>query len=60
MDGYDVIAEGVTPVGEPAAHAEVQAWEAAGATWWIEGDWSVDRPAVREYALQRLAAGPPR
>ncbi len=60
MDGYDVIAEGVTPADHSGPHAEVRAWESAGATWWIEGDWSVERPAVREYALQRLTAGPPR
>jgi alkanesulfonate monooxygenase SsuD/methylene tetrahydromethanopterin reductase-like flavin-dependent oxidoreductase (luciferase family) len=61
MESYDVITEGVTPVGDPAAaRAAVEPWEAAGATWWIEGDWSVEREHVREYALRRLAAGPPR
>jgi alkanesulfonate monooxygenase SsuD/methylene tetrahydromethanopterin reductase-like flavin-dependent oxidoreductase (luciferase family) len=61
MDGYDVITEGVTsPDDAAAARAEVQAWEAAGATWWIEADWSIERQTVREYATERLAAGPPR
>jgi alkanesulfonate monooxygenase SsuD/methylene tetrahydromethanopterin reductase-like flavin-dependent oxidoreductase (luciferase family) len=61
MAGYDVITEGVTSPDDPAAaRAEVEAWQEAGATWWIEGDWSVERDTVREYALQRLSAGPPR
>jgi alkanesulfonate monooxygenase SsuD/methylene tetrahydromethanopterin reductase-like flavin-dependent oxidoreductase (luciferase family) len=61
MAGYDIIAEGVTSPDDPAAaRAEVEAWQEAGATWWIEGDWSVERSTVKEYALHRLAAGPPR
>jgi alkanesulfonate monooxygenase SsuD/methylene tetrahydromethanopterin reductase-like flavin-dependent oxidoreductase (luciferase family) len=61
MAGYDVITEGVTPAADPAAaREEVAAWQAAGATWWIEGDWSVERTTVQEYAMQRLSAGPPR
>lgn len=61
MDGYDVIAEGVTPAGDSAAgRAAVEPWAAAGATWWIEGNWSVPREQVLDYARQRLAAGPPR
>jgi hypothetical protein len=61
MDGYDVITEGVTPADDPAAaRAEVAAWEAAGATWWIEGNWSVEGQTVQEYAVERLSAGPPR
>ncbi|GAA0808382.1 LLM class flavin-dependent oxidoreductase [Spirilliplanes yamanashiensis] len=61
LDGYDVTAEGVTPAGDPdAAREKVAPWAAAGATWWIEGDWSVARERVRGYAEERLAAGPPR
>ncbi len=60
-DRYDVVMEGVTPADDPAAGREqVAAWADAGATWWIEGDWSVERDRVRDYALHRLAAGPPR
>jgi alkanesulfonate monooxygenase SsuD/methylene tetrahydromethanopterin reductase-like flavin-dependent oxidoreductase (luciferase family) len=60
-DGFDVIAEGVTPAGDPAAaRAATGPWADAGATWWIEGDWSVERARVRGYAEDRLAAGPPR
>ncbi|HEU4424622.1 MAG TPA: hypothetical protein VFR67_19015 [Pilimelia sp.] len=35
-------------------------WAAAGATWWIEADWSADAADVPSYARRRLAAGPPR
>ena len=60
-EGYDVTAEGVTPADDPAgAREKVAPWAAAGATWWIEGAWSVDRARVQGYAEERLAAGPPR
>src|SRR5438105_4009831 len=59
--GYDVVCEGTTPAGDPAAGTElVRPWREAGATWWIESDWSVAREAVRDYAEERLRAGPPR
>lgn len=61
VDGYDVICEGLTPADDPAAAAAiVRPWSEAGATWWIEADWSQPRQAVRDYATERLAAGPPR
>lgn len=61
MAGFDVIAEGVTPAEDhDAARAEVERWHAAGATWWIEANWSVERDDIRQYAEARLAAGPPR
>lgn len=54
MNGYDVPVEGVT---EPGGGAEVVApWIEAGATWWIEADWSADAAALR----RRIEAGPPR
>jgi alkanesulfonate monooxygenase SsuD/methylene tetrahydromethanopterin reductase-like flavin-dependent oxidoreductase (luciferase family) len=56
--GYDVICEGTTPAGSGAEL--VRPWQEAGATWWIESDWSVARQAVRDYAEERLSAGPPR
>lgn len=60
-DGYEVICEGTTPADDPRAGAEiVRPWRDAGATWWIEADWAVSREAVRDYAEERLAAGPPR
>jgi alkanesulfonate monooxygenase SsuD/methylene tetrahydromethanopterin reductase-like flavin-dependent oxidoreductase (luciferase family) len=58
MTAYDVVVEGTTtPQTMPA---EVDRWRAAGATWYIEADWSVPRERVLEYARQRLAAGPAR
>jgi alkanesulfonate monooxygenase SsuD/methylene tetrahydromethanopterin reductase-like flavin-dependent oxidoreductase (luciferase family) len=61
VDGYDVICEGTTPGDDPeAGAAQVRPWAEAGATWWIEADWGQPREAVRDYAEQRLALGPPR
>jgi alkanesulfonate monooxygenase SsuD/methylene tetrahydromethanopterin reductase-like flavin-dependent oxidoreductase (luciferase family) len=60
MEGYDVVTEGVTPADDPAAARDLVApWRDAGATWWIEGDWSVEETKVLQYAEHRLAAGPP-
>jgi alkanesulfonate monooxygenase SsuD/methylene tetrahydromethanopterin reductase-like flavin-dependent oxidoreductase (luciferase family) len=60
-DGFDVVAEGATPADDPAAaRATVEPWAAAGANWWIDGDWSVAREQVRAYAEKRLMVGPPR
>jgi alkanesulfonate monooxygenase SsuD/methylene tetrahydromethanopterin reductase-like flavin-dependent oxidoreductase (luciferase family) len=60
MEGYDIVAEGTTPP-DPAAAAEiVRPWAEAGATWWIDADWSDMNPdRVRAAALARLEAGPP-
>ena len=62
MDGYDVVTEGTTAADDPAAAADtVRPWAEAGATWWIEADWSsMDREVVRQAAERRLKAGPPR
>jgi hypothetical protein len=61
MDGYDVVAEGMTSAGDPAAADTVRPWAQAGATWWIDADWSsMDRDVVRQAAERRLKAGPPR
>ena len=61
MDGYDVVAEGSTPPDRAAAAEIVRPWAEAGATWWIDADWSdMDSGRVRAAALERLRAGPPR
>jgi alkanesulfonate monooxygenase SsuD/methylene tetrahydromethanopterin reductase-like flavin-dependent oxidoreductase (luciferase family) len=60
VDGYDVVCEGHTPTDPQAAAEQVAPWQRAGATWWMEADWSVARQAVRDYAQERLTAGPPR
>ena len=54
--GFDVIADGETPAGDPqAAAAQAAQWAAAGCTWWIETSWA-DRSGFRD----RIEAGPPR
>lgn len=58
--GYDVVVEGVTAAGDPAGAARVRAFADAGATWWIESDWSVPPDAAGVAQIQaRIDAGPP-
>lgn len=56
--GYEVVAEGVSVPG-PDGVAEAQRWAAAGATFWVESDWSGGDDAVARH-LERINAGPPR
>jgi hypothetical protein len=43
------------------ACSDPKAWAEAGATWWIESWWNLDRAAGGErQLLDRLSAGPPR
>jgi alkanesulfonate monooxygenase SsuD/methylene tetrahydromethanopterin reductase-like flavin-dependent oxidoreductase (luciferase family) len=58
MTGYDVVVEGVTRP-EDTADA-VRAMAEAGATWWLEADWSLARQEVPRAGRDRLRAGPPR
>jgi alkanesulfonate monooxygenase SsuD/methylene tetrahydromethanopterin reductase-like flavin-dependent oxidoreductase (luciferase family) len=61
MQGYAVLAEGATPPDPQAAGAVVRPWLEAGATWWIDADWSeMDPERVRAASMTRLRAGPPR
>ncbi len=54
--GFDVIADGETPAGDPHAAAALTApWAAAGCTWWLETRWT-----ERENFGDRIEAGPPR
>lgn len=58
MDNYDIVVEGTT---KPDDTDTVRPWSDAGATWWIEADWSSMNPTeVRAAAESRLMAGPPR
>lgn len=60
--GLDVVAQGETPAGDPAAAAAaVAAWAAAGCTWWLETRWELphDSPERMREIRERLAAGPP-
>src|SRR5205085_11881453 len=57
LEGFDIIVEGSTSMANPAdAASSVQAWADAGATWWIEVDWS---GFAVEPQRQRITAGPP-
>ena len=58
---YAITVEGATPADDPAAAVEqIRPWAEAGATWWIDADWSdTDPAAVRSAAERRLRAGPP-
>jgi alkanesulfonate monooxygenase SsuD/methylene tetrahydromethanopterin reductase-like flavin-dependent oxidoreductase (luciferase family) len=57
LDGFDIVVEGTTPADDSkAASAEARRWADAGATWWIESDWSNwDVAPMR----RRIEAGPP-
>jgi hypothetical protein len=60
--GLDVVADGETPAGDPAAAAaRVAAWAEAGCTWWLETRWGAadDLPERMGGIGERLAAGPP-
>jgi len=55
---FDIVLEGVTPVGNPDAAAEVvRPLADAGATWWIESMWQA--PGGPEEVQARIADGPP-
>ncbi|TCC50038.1 LLM class flavin-dependent oxidoreductase [Kribbella capetownensis] len=61
MDNYDIVAEGSTTADDPNPATTVRPWSEAGATWWIDADWtSLDPTTVRSTAERRLKAGPPR
>lgn len=55
--GYQVVAEGVSPTGS-AGDALVREWVDAGATFWVESDWSMGPDAVDRHRA-RIDAGPP-
>lgn len=58
---YDVVAEGVTPDDPDESGTIVKSWAEAGATWWIESNWSVTGDVDgRALINQRIEAGPPR
>lgn len=60
--GFDVVAEGETPVSDPAAAAAVVGpWAEAGCTWWLETRWELPHDSAERMAeIQgRLSAGPP-
>ncbi len=56
-DPFEIIAQGTTPADPLTAGARVQPVADAGATWWIEADWS---GATLASVRARIDAGPPR
>jgi hypothetical protein len=61
--GFDLVAEGETPAGDPAAAAAAVApWADAGCTWWLETRWGMPHDSGERVSQirERLAAGPPR
>jgi hypothetical protein len=60
--GFDIVADGETPAGDPAAAAAVtSAWAEAGCTWWLETRWEMphDSPERMDDIRARIEAGPP-
>lgn len=59
---FDIVVEGVTPGGDPAAaRAAVAPWAEAGATWWLEALWGAPQTLEgREAIFTRIGQGPPR
>ena len=54
---FEIVAQGQTPPDPAAAGAIVEPFRAAGATWWIDGNWS---DVTAESLRERIDAGPPR
>ncbi|WP_205649325.1 LLM class flavin-dependent oxidoreductase [Agromyces sp. LHK192] len=57
---FAVVQEGTTSATDAtAAAATVRPWLEAGATWWLESDWSVPAERITEVSRTRILAGPP-
>ncbi len=54
---FDICVEGKTTGLEPdQAHEVVRPWSEAGATWWVESTWEIDKASLPD----RIRQGPPR
>jgi hypothetical protein len=59
-EGYDVIHEGRSHGADPTSPADPGVWAQAGATWWVEGAWDLERTDAGRAELQRrIQVGPP-
>ncbi|QAY73648.1 LLM class flavin-dependent oxidoreductase [Agromyces protaetiae] len=57
---FDIVQEGTTSgLDRQADAAIVRPWAEAGATWWLESDWSLPAERIEGAARARLEAGPP-
>ncbi|MGE3796602.1 MAG: LLM class flavin-dependent oxidoreductase [Thermomicrobiales bacterium] len=54
---FDIVIEGVTPIGDEAALERVKSFAEAGANWWVESMWGA--PGGIEAVRERIKAGPP-
>ena len=62
---FEIVVEGKTPgKNRQRASAIVRRWADAGATWWMEANWSLTetlwRGATQKRILERVKQGPPR
>jgi len=60
--GFDILADGETPAGDPAAAAAVVGpWADAGCTWWLETRWEMPHDSAERMSdiRARIEAGPP-
>jgi alkanesulfonate monooxygenase SsuD/methylene tetrahydromethanopterin reductase-like flavin-dependent oxidoreductase (luciferase family) len=55
-DPVEIVVEGTTPEDPQDARSAVGPLAEAGATWWIESDWT---SATVDSLRKRIAAGPP-
>ena len=55
---YDIIVEGESQPNNPEEIEKMNAWEQAGATWWIESSWSKQDDI--DFLRARISGGPPR
>jgi alkanesulfonate monooxygenase SsuD/methylene tetrahydromethanopterin reductase-like flavin-dependent oxidoreductase (luciferase family) len=57
---FEIVLEGVLPIGDQEAAAnKVRPLAEAGATWWIESRWDLERDTP-EALLDRIRQGPPK
>jgi hypothetical protein len=59
---FDIVVDGETAPNPDVAAATVLPWSEAGATWWMETQWTQPRNASGMLARfrKRVEAGPPR